>query len=73
MLGANNGGKTIRSHFIFVDGKLQKRDIKISPEVSINSALEYVQELVEGHVVEVVEEKTSKKRKTRNKDVVTVD
>ncbi|GME76224.1 unnamed protein product [Ambrosiozyma monospora] len=73
MLGAINGSKIIRSHFIFVDGKLQKRDIKISPEVSINSALEYVQELVEGHAVEEVEEKTTKKRKTRNKDVVTVD
>ncbi|GMM30840.1 thioredoxin peroxidase [Martiniozyma asiatica (nom. inval.)] len=35
----------IRSHFIFVDGKLVSKRVKISPEDSFNSALKFVEEL----------------------------
>lgn len=37
----------IRSHFIFVDGVLKFKKLKISPEVSYKSALEQVKELSE--------------------------
>lgn len=39
---------TIRSHFIFVDGVLQVKKVKVSPEVSYKGALEQVKEIVAG-------------------------
>ncbi|AJP39454.1 AHL_G0027240.mRNA.1.CDS.1 [Saccharomyces cerevisiae] len=38
---------SIRSHFIFVDGKLRFKRVKISPEVSVNDAKKEVLELAE--------------------------
>lgn len=37
---------TIRSHFIFVDGILRVKKVKVSPEVSYKGALEQVKEIV---------------------------
>ncbi|QID80212.1 thioredoxin peroxidase dot5 [Saccharomyces pastorianus] len=38
---------SIRSHFIFVDGKLKFKRVKISPEVSVNDAKKEVLEVAE--------------------------
>lgn len=38
----------IRSHWVFVDGKLAVKRIQVSPEVSISSALEEVKKLADG-------------------------
>ncbi len=47
MLGCKKHPKgTVRSHFIFVDGVLRVKKVKVSPEVSYKGALEQVHELV---------------------------
>ncbi|CAI4039745.1 hypothetical protein SMKI_09G1550 [Saccharomyces mikatae IFO 1815] len=38
---------SIRSHFVFVDGKLRFKRVKISPEVSVNDAKKEILELAE--------------------------
>lgn len=38
---------SIRSHFVFVDGKLRFKRVKISPEVSVGDAKKEVMELAE--------------------------
>lgn len=47
-LGAKKAPSGIkRSHWIFENGRLRSKEIQISPEVSVSSALKYVQELNE--------------------------
>ncbi|EDO17346.1 hypothetical protein Kpol_1062p57 [Vanderwaltozyma polyspora DSM 70294] len=49
LLGAKKTPQSgiIRSHFIFVDGKLRFKRIKISPEISVNDGKKEVLEIVE--------------------------
>lgn len=68
LLGAKKSPTGIkRSHWIFVDGVLKIKKIQISPEVSVNSALEDIEEL-RGEDKDVKEEEKDEEKEEEKED-----